>query len=116
MVEAAELRQLEAANLIINQEGVQESSVPKQTLLPHDYADPMVGESLGHLPDLCPHVEGDRSILKEIGTRYALDPLYSKVLENINHHHSFEIIDSLLYTHNRAGASVLCILSVILNK
>jgi hypothetical protein len=116
MVKAAKPRQLEAANLIINQEGVQESSVPKQTLLPHDHADPMVGKSLGYLPVLHPHFEGDCSILKEIGTGYTLDLLYLKVLENIDHHQSFEIIDGLLYTHNRAGTSVLCIPSVILNK
>jgi hypothetical protein len=100
----------------IAREGTQESSVPKQTLLPHNYADPTVSKSLGHLPDLCPRIKGDCSILKEIETGYALDPLYSKVLENINHHKSFKIIDGLLYTHNRAGASVLCIPSVILNK
>ena len=71
---------------------------------------------MGHLPDIRPCIEGDCSILKDIRAGYALDPLCSKVLENIGHHRSFEIFDGLLYTRNRAGASVLCIPSAVVNR
>src|SRR5207302_4952832 len=60
--------------------------------------------------------EGDRSILEDIRKGYAKDPLCSKVLENIGHHERFEIIDGLLYTHNRVNDSVLCIPSIIQKK
>jgi hypothetical protein len=44
------------------------------------------------------------------------DHLFTKVLGNIRHHKTFELVDSLLYTHNRENATVLCIPSTIHNK
>jgi len=76
----------------------------------------MIRESLGQLPNLRPRVEGDRSILKDIKNGYPKDPLLSKVLGNVAHHKSFEIIKDLIYTQNRAGDSVLCIPSIIQKK
>jgi len=61
-------------------------------------------------------VEGDCSILKDIKNGYPKDLLLSKVLENITHHKSFEIIKDLIYTQNHAGDSVLCIPSIIQKK
>jgi len=62
---------------------------------------------------LRPHIEGDHSILDDIKSGYAEDPLCSKVLDNIGHHCNFEAVDGLLYTRNCADISVLCIPSVV---
>jgi hypothetical protein len=61
------------------------------------------------LSDLCPRLEGDQSLLKDIKNRYIKDPLFTKVLKNVGHHKNFEIMDNLLYIHNCAGEFVLCI-------
>jgi hypothetical protein len=83
---------------------------------PKDQSDPMIGESFRQFPNLRPHIEGNCSILKDIKSRYTEDSLFSKVLENIGHHKNFETEDGLLYTHNRADKSVLCIPLVIHKK
>ena len=77
---------------------------------------PTVKESLGHLPDLHPQVEGDLSILESIKSGYQNDLLFSKVLNNVGHHKNFEVLCDLLYTHNRTDASVLCIPSIVHDK
>jgi len=115
IAEAVEDRQQEAADLAAYKEGGIESSTDAQPLFDAQ-SDPIVGESLDHLPDLHPHVEGDRSVLEDIKNGYAKDPLCSKVLQNVGHHKSFKIIDDLMYTRNRANASILCILSIVQNK
>jgi hypothetical protein len=76
----------------------------------------MVSESLGPLPDLHPHIEGDRSVLTAIKQGYQRDPLFAKILANVGHHEAFQAIDNLLYTCNNVGATVLCILSAIYAK
>jgi hypothetical protein len=58
----------------------------------------------------------DCSILVEIQNGYAMDLTFAKVLKNIGHHRNFVIADSLIYTHNHAGDSVLCIPSVVSRK
>ena len=83
---------------------------------PDDSSDPTVEESLGHLPDLRPRVEGDLSVIESIKNGYRNDPLFSKVLDNVGHHKNFEVVSDLLYTCNRADASVLCVPSAVHNK
>jgi len=84
--------------------------------LPNDSSDLTVEESLRHLPDLHPRVEGNLSVLESIKHGYQKDLLFSKVLDNVRHHKNFEVLSDLLYTHNRTDASVLCILSIIHDK
>ena len=112
VIEALEARRQEAAELAAHEESAQET---QRTPL-DDHSDPMVIESLGHLPSLRPRFEGDRAVLMDIKNGYLKDPLCSKVLANVGHHKNFKITDGLLYTHNRAGDSVLCIPSVIQGK
>jgi hypothetical protein len=76
----------------------------------------MIGESFGQFPNLRLRIEGDRSILKDIKSRYTEDSLFSKVLKNIRHHKNFKTEDGLLYTRNCADESILCIPSVIRKK
>jgi len=90
--------------------------VPAPPPPPDDSSDPTVEESLGHLLDLHPQVEGDLSILESIKHEYQKDPLFSKVLDNVRHHKNFKVFSDLLYTRNRADASVLCVLSIIHDK
>ena len=119
VTEATEPRQQEAAELAAHKEsepGPPANERINERALPEQQVDPMVVESLGHLPNLRPRVEGDRSILTEIKKGYAKDPLCSKILENVGHHKNFEIVDDLLYTRNRAGESVLCIPSIVQKK
>jgi len=116
IVKALEERQREAAELIAHKESTQEQpsyECTEHALTADDLIDPMVSESLGQLPNLRPRVEGDHSILKDIKIRYTKDLLLSKVLENVAHHKNFKISEDLLYTHNCAGDSVLCIPSII---
>jgi Integrase zinc binding domain len=115
VVEGIEVRQCKAAELAANKESSQEPLASQQMLL-QDHANPMVLELLGQLPDLCPQLEGDCSILKDIKNGYAMDPILAKVLENSKHHKNFMIADGLIYTCNCAGESILCIPSVILKK
>jgi hypothetical protein len=115
IAEAVEARQAEAADLAAHNENSGDV-LPTEQTSPDANDDPTIEESLGHLPDLRPRVEGDRSIIKDIRSGYAHDPLCSKVLENIGHHPKFEESDGLLYTQNRAGTSVLCIPSVVQHK
>jgi len=115
VIEAIEERQWDAAALTAHEEHGH-SPVPALLPLPDDSSDPTVEESLGHLPDLCPQVEGDLSILESIKHGYQKVLLFSKVLNNIGHHKNFEVLSDLLYTRNRADASVLCVPSVIHDK
>ena len=78
--------------------------------------DPMVLESLGSYPDLCPRVEEDRSILRDIKDAYAKDSVLAKVLNKEGHHKNLDIVERLIYTHNQEGIQVLCIPAVIHNK
>jgi hypothetical protein len=115
VMEAVEDQQQEAADLAAYKESGTSSSTNTQLPI-DDQLDPMVGESLDHLLDLHPQIEGDHSVLEDIWTRYTKDPLCSKVLQNIGHHKLFEIDDGLIYTQNWANALVLCILSIVQNK
>jgi hypothetical protein len=122
IIEAVEARQQEAAELVAHKEGIRETTAAEHTTpaveqsSQVDQTDPTISESLGQLPNLRPHVEGDLSILANIKDAYAKDPLCAKVLENVGHHKNFEVSDGLLYTRNRADESVLCIPSVIQGK
>jgi hypothetical protein len=78
VAEAVEDQQQKAADLAANKESGTSSSAITQLPI-DDQSDPMVGESLDHLPDLCPRIEGDRSVLEDIWAGYAKDPLCSKV-------------------------------------
>jgi len=113
VVEAIEKRQRDPAALAAHEERGR-SPVPPPP--PNDSPNPTVEESLGHLPDLRPRVEGDLSVLESIKHGYQKDPLFSKVLDNVGHHKNFEVFSDLLYTRNRADASVLCVLSVVHDK
>jgi len=115
VIEAIEERQQDAAALAAHEE-CGHSPVPAPLPLPDNSSNPTVEESLGHLLDLCPQVEGDMSILESIKHGYQKDPLFSKVLDNIGHHKNFEVLSDLLYTRNRADASVLCVPSVVHDK
>ena len=115
VTEVVEARQCEAEVLATHEEHGGEPPVIEQPP-PNDQDDPKIGESMGHFPDLCPRVEGDRSILSNIKHRYEKDPLCAKVLASVEQYRNFEIIDDLLYTRNRADISVLCIPSVVQNK
>ena len=112
LTEGVEARQREAAELAVNKETSQELTAPDKT----DHEDPTVHQSIRPVPDLHPQIEGDRTILREIRHGYTANPLFAKVLENVEHHHNFEAIDGLLYTHNHAGDNVLCIPSAIRKK
>jgi len=116
IIEAIEERQRDAAALAAHEErGC--SPVPAPPPPPQDDSSNLtVEESLGHLPDLRPRVEGDLSILESIKHGYQKDPLFSKVLDNVGHHKNFKVLSDLLYTHNYADASVLCVPSVIHDK
>jgi hypothetical protein len=116
IIEGVEARQHEAADLAANKESSRPPPPSTGRSSPKDQVDPTINESLGHLPDLRPQIEGDRSILINIRNGYKDNPLLAKVLNNIEHHHNFETDNGLLYTRNRAGNSVLCIPSVIRNK
>ena len=111
---AIEPRQLEATELVTHKEGSSEPPNPNSS--PPDNINPMVGELLDLSSNIRPHIEGDRSVLRDIKDGYSKDPLLSKVLESINHHKSFTINDNFIYTKNRADQSVLCIPSVVQNK
>jgi len=115
IIEAIEERQRDAAALAAHEE-CGRSPVPAPSPLPDNSSDPTVEESLRHLPDLHPQVEGDLSILESIKHGYQKDPLFSKVLDNVGHHKNFKVLSDLLYTCNCADASVLCVLSVIHDK
>jgi len=119
VVKTIEERQQEAAELVAHKESTQEQPSDEHTvhaLRSNDQVDPMIRESLGQLPNLCPQVKGDHSILKDIKNGYPKDLLLSKVLENVTHHKNFEITEDLIYTHNCAGDSVLCIPSIVQKK
>ena len=62
--------------------------------------DPTVLESMGSHPDLCPRVEGDQSILRDIKDAYAKDSILAKVLNKEGHHKNFDIVKGLICTHN----------------
>jgi len=116
VIEAIEKRQQDTAALAAHKE-CGHGPVPALPLPPpDDSSDLTVEESLGHLPDLCPQVEGDLSVLESIKSGYQKDLLFSKVLNNVGHHKNFKVLSDLLYTHNHADASVLCIPSVIHDK
>ena len=115
VVEAIEERQQDAATLAAH-EASRRNPVPAPPPPPDDSSDPTVEESLGHLLDLRPRVEGDLSVIESIKNGYRNDPLFSKVLNNIGHHKNFEVISDLLYTHNHVEASVLCVPSAVHNK
>jgi hypothetical protein len=103
------------AALAINRESDQPLLVLLRAL-PENNPDPMIAESLGQLPDLCPRLEGDCSVLDDIRSGYTKDPLFAKVITNTEHHKNFEASDGLLYTRNCAGDSMLCIPSIIQKK
>ncbi len=112
LVEGMEQWHREATELAANVEAPQTPQTPEE--IPSDLNDdPMVIESLGMFPNLCPHMEGDCSILKHIQDGYLMDPLFSKVLDHIEHHKNFELINDNIYTCNRAGANMLCIPALI---
>jgi len=115
VIEAIEERQWDAAALAAHEERGH-SPVPVPPPLLDDSSNLTVEESLGYLLDLCPQVEGDLSILESIKHGYQKDLLFSKVLDNVGHHKNFEVLSDLLYTRNRADASVLCIPSVVHDK
>lgn len=105
--------------LVAHKESTQEQPLGESiehTPYTDNQIDPTISESLGQLPNLHPQVEGDCSILKDIKIRYTKDLLLSKVLENVTHCKSFEIIEDLIYTQNSTGNSVLCIPSIIQKK
>ena len=112
--EAVEPRQLEVIELITHKEG--SSKPPVVNSSPSDDNNPTIGESLDLSSNLHPHIEGDRSVLKDIKNGYSKDPLLSKVLGCIDHHKNFIIDDDFIYTKNRADQSVLCIPLVVQNK
>ena len=114
IAEVTEPRHQEAADLAVHKEVASEppTEQPPEDLL----VDPTVNASLGQLPNLRPQIEGDRSFLNEIKIGYTKDPLCSKVLDNVEHYKTFEVQDGLIYTHNRADESVLCIPSVLGSK
>ena len=115
LVEGMKQRHQEAVELVANVEAPQMPQAPEE--IPLDLSDdPMAIESLGTFPDLHPHMEGNRSVLKHIQDRYLTDPLFSKVLNHIEHHKNFELINDNIYTRNQVGASVLCIPAVIHQK
>ena len=60
----------------------------------------MVLELMGSHPNLCPRVEGDRSILRDIKDAYAKDSILAKVLNKEGHHKNFDIVEGLIYTCN----------------
>ena len=112
VIEGIEARQREAAELAANE--ARSDDAPSIGPAPQmDHQDPTIGDSLGHLPDLRPRMEGDHSMLTHVKEGYLKDPLCTKVLNNIEHHKNFKVIDSLLYTHNRADENVLCVPPVI---
>jgi hypothetical protein len=115
IAEAPEPRHQEAAELAAHEEA-DKTSPPIEQTLTDPLVDPTVSASLGHLPDLRPRVEGDRSFLKDLKLGYTKDPLCSKVLDNVEHYKNFEILEDLIYTRNRTDESVLCIPSVVLKK
>jgi hypothetical protein len=110
--EAIKTRHREADELAAHKEKMPIHGSPH----PEAHSDPMVGESLDHLLNLHPRIEGDRSIIKNIKRGYTKDPLCTKVFANIEHHATFEISDDLLYTRNCLGKSVLCIPLTIQGK
>jgi hypothetical protein len=117
VVEGVKSRQCEAAELAANKERPQELPTQNnQSNTSADHPDLTVAESLGQLPDICPRLEGSRSLFKGIKDRYTHDHLFTKVLGNIRHYKTFELVDGLLYTCNRENATVLCIPSTIHNK
>jgi RNase H-like domain found in reverse transcriptase len=115
VIEGIKARQHKAAELAINKESNQSLPVLLRAP-PENSPDPTIEESSGQLLDLCPQLEGDCSVIDDIRSGYVDDLLFAKVLTNTKHHKNFEASDSLLYTRNRAGDSVLCILLVVLNK
>ena len=92
------------------------SELPIVNLSPPDNINLMVGESLDLSSNLCPYIEGDRSVLKDIKNMYSKDPLLSRVLGCINHHKNFTINNDFIYIKNYTDQSVLCIPSVVQNK
>jgi len=116
VIEAIGARQCDTAELTAHKENGHNLVPTQQALSLDDTSDLTVKESLRQLPDLCPQVEGDLSVLESIQSGYSKDPLLSKVLDNIGHHKGFEVIDDLLYTCNHADTSVLCIPSIVHDK
>jgi hypothetical protein len=114
VTEAIKLRQLEATELVGHKEGG--SELPIFNPSPPNNLNLTVGELLDLSSDLCPHIEGDCSVLRDIKDGYLKDPLLLKVLACINHHKNFQINNDLIYTKNRADQSVLYIPSVVQNK
>ena len=74
-----------------------------------DCSNPMVLQSLGQLPDMCPQFEGSQKFIKDMKQGYLKDPLCVKPMDNILHHPRFEIANGLIYTKNRADETVLCL-------
>src|SRR6266404_9484915 len=90
LVEGMEQRHREAMELMANVEAPQMPQTPEG--IPLDLSDdPMAIKSLGTFPNLRLHVEGDRSVLKHIQDGYLMDPLFSKVLDHIEHHKNFKL-------------------------
>jgi len=80
-----EARQCEAEELVAHEECGDEPPIVEQPPS-NDQDNPKVGESMGHFPDLCPQVKGDRSILSDIKLGYEKDPLCTKVLASMEQH------------------------------
>ena len=116
IIEAVELWQQEAAELVMHEESRQAPPSTEWILPLKDQSDPMIDESFRYFLNLQPYVEGDHSICKDIKSGYIEDLLFPKVLGNIGHYKNFEAEDGLLYTHNHVDESVLCIPSVIQKK
>jgi hypothetical protein len=114
VVEGVEARQLEAAVLTAHQECPPIPSLEDPQ--PMDDTDPSVNNSLGPLPNLRCRTEGDRSFLHHIQDGYPNDPLCAKVLDNIEHHSRFTIVDGLIYTRNWADETILCIPNIVADK
>jgi hypothetical protein len=114
VVEGVEARQLEAAALAAHKERPPIPSLEDPQ--PMDDTDPSVNAFLGPLLNLHCHTEGDQSFLHHIQDGYPNNPLCAKVLNNIEHHSRFKIVDSLIYTRNRADETVLCIPNIVADK
>ena len=81
VIEGIEAQQYKAAELAVNE--TQSDDAPSiRPALQLDHQDPTIGDSLGHLPDLHPCMEGDCSMLTHVKEGYQKDPLCIKVLDN----------------------------------
>jgi hypothetical protein len=111
VIEAVEPRQSEAAELAAHKE-----PDPRPPMEEQPWDDPWAIDSLGHISDLCPRVEGDQTFLVNVQNSYKQDSLFSKVLRKMEHHKNFDVIDDLIYTHNLARDRVLCIPAIVHDK